>query len=215
MSEEIDKLTHQFNTLLTEYRNTYDTYKQVIQSGDNSFTHVDESTFISDNSLETTETSNVSACETSCSVNKGCSGATYNTSTKSCTLGSGNGQIVHASNSVAIVKQALFYTNRLKELNAELTSLNVTIINVSNEYYKTVNVTNVKIQEQDEIMMNNYDILLKERIEIENMVKQFQTLDTAYENGTIIVTSNYSYYMIFLFMVVILLLILIKVSVSQ
>jgi hypothetical protein len=116
---------------------------------------------------------------------------------------------------VAIVKQALFYSNRLKELNAELTSLNVNIINVSNEYYKTVNVTNVKIQEQDEIMMNNYDILLKERIEIENMVKQFQTLDTAYENGTIIVTSNYSYYMIFLFIVVILLLILIKVSVSQ
>ena len=59
---------------------------------------------------------------------------------------------------------------------------------------------------------NNYQILIQERDQIEAMVRQFQTLNSAYTDGNLVVTSNYYSYIILLFVVIFLVFLLMRFS---
>jgi heme A synthase len=61
----------------------------------------------------------------------------------------------------------------------------------------------------------NYQILLEERIHIDKMVRDFETLNAANENGQINVTSNYYNYIVLLFITILLIFLLIKFSVTS
>ena len=61
-------------------------------------------------------------------------------------------------------------------------------------------------------MINNNNVLLDERVEIEKMTRQFQTIEAAYEDGNIVVNANYSSYIVLLFVVVLLILLLFRFS---
>jgi hypothetical protein len=61
---------------------------------------------------------------------------------------------------------------------------------------------------------NNYQTLIQERQEINEMVGQFETINAAYEDGNINVTSNYYSYIILIFVAIFLVFILIKLSLS-
>lgn len=59
-------------------------------------------------------------------------------------------------------------------------------------------------QQQEIIMNNNYQILSEERKQIDNMIIDAETLNRAYENGNIYVSSNYYRYIVLLLIVIIL-----------
>jgi hypothetical protein len=161
-----------------------------------------------------------------------CSGATFNSNLHNCVLSSGSGSMTPLNNSIAIVKKALYYSNRLKELNEELTSVNQQMLDLSKEddfkkreiedYKKSLekNKENEKMidslkedydrykklseqnKKKDEIMANNKDVLMSDRDEIERMRRQDQTLNAAYEDGNIMVNANYLNYIVLLFVLV-------------
>jgi hypothetical protein len=210
MSPQLQNLSSQFNALLAEYKNTYNIYLDVLNTKDTSFTYAQDSQFVGTSNLNVLGSSSVSACESACSQNTLCSGATFNSTLNNCTLGSGPGEIVHTDHSVAIVQKALYYSNRLKQINTDLTTINQQMIDISKNNNQQLNQSKTQTKDQNEIMVNNHNILLDERREIDKMVRQFQTIDAAYKDGNIIVNANYSNYIVLLFVVVFLILLLMR-----
>jgi len=214
MSSQLQNFSAQFNSLLADYKDTYNKYVDVLNANDNSFTHTQDFQFVGNSNLNVLGNSSVSGCESACSKNSSCAGATFNTTSNNCTLGSGPGNMINSNNSVAIVKKALYYSNSLKEMNTEMTTLNKQMIDVSKNTNQQLNNSETQSKEQNVIMVNNHNVLLYERVEIEQMVRQFQTLEAAYEDGNIIVTANYSNYIVLLFVVVFLILLLMRYALT-
>ena len=214
MSAELQNLSNQFNSLLTKYTDTYQNYISVISSDNNSLTTVPNSSFSGQSNIEVLNNSSVNSCQNSCESNSSCSGATFNNNSNSCTLSSGTGNIVYTSQSTAIVQQALYYSYQLQEINTQLMNINQEIMNVTNNSYSEFQETQEKNQQQEQVLQNNYQTLIQERQEINEMVGQFETINAAYEDGNINVTSNYYSYIILIFVAIFLVFILIKLSVS-
>ena len=194
-----------FNSLLTEYTNTYKNYIDAINSNSNSLTTVNNALFTGTSNLTVINDSSANGCLLSCSSNPSCRGATFNNGSKSCTLSSvssGNGTITTANGSQAIVKQALAYSYRLQQLNAQLTIINNQMKTQSKSNYADYANNYQTSREREAILKNNYETLIEEKSEIEDMIKKYETINTSYENGSINVTSTYYIYIILLFIVI-------------
>ena len=208
MSREIEDLSNEFNTLLTQYKDTYQDYINVINSNDKTFTTMPNFSFVGENNINTLNNSSLTSCQTSCSENTQCSGATFNDISQICRLSSGEGSIINTKHSTAIVQQAIFYSYKLQELNSQLSYINNQIM----EKYKN-NIKDLQYsQERSNALNNNYNVLANERFEIEQMIRQYETLNTAYQDGNINTNSNYYIYITLLSITIILLFLLVKYS---
>ena len=208
-------LSNQFNSLLTQYQETYNEFVNAINSNNNTLTTVPNSAFIGQNNINTIQGSSVNNCLSSCTSNKSCSGATFDNKLNTCTLSGGNGSIINSSNQTAIAKKALYYSNQLKQLNNQLISLNNSMMQKANSGMNTFSQTQEMNNQKAEILNKNYNTLEQERTEIEEMIRQYETLNTAYENGNINVTSNYYSYIIYLLIAIFLVFLLLRVNVTN
>lgn len=215
MPSQLQNLSDQFNTLLTQYTDTYQDYINVVSSNDTSLTTVPNSSFNGQSNISVTNNSSVNNCQTSCASNTSCSGATFNNTSSSCTLSSGNGNVVATPQSTAIVQQAMYYSYQLQNLNSQLMAINQQMTNISNSSYDKFQQTQQQTKQQGDALKNNYKTLEDERIQIDEMVRQFQTIDAAYENGNINVTSNYYSYIILLIVAIFLIFVLLKFSIPN
>jgi lipopolysaccharide export LptBFGC system permease protein LptF len=212
MSSQIQMLSNKFNSLLTQYKETYDEFLNTIGSNDNSFKSLPGAAFISGNNINTLQGSNVDNCMISCSKNQSCSGATFDNQRKTCLLSSGMGNIINSPNQTAIIKQALYYTYQLEKINDELTNINknmMTLVNSRMDDYQETKKLNAK---KSEILQHNYKILQQERMQIEDIIKQYETLNSAYEDESINTTSHYYIYVTYLLIIVFLVMLLLRYS---
>ena len=207
MSIQLQNLSNEYNMLISQYQDTYQKYIDVINSDNKSFTTVDNSAFYGQNQINILDNTNVENCQSACSSNSSCSGATFNTLSNNCTLNSGTGNVVQEQKSKAIVKEAMYYSYQLQNLNAKLLDINKQMMNNSNANYDKFQKSQQQTIEQENTMNNNYQTLSDERIQIEKMIREYETLNRALENGNIVVTSNYYSY-IALFLIAILLILL-------
>jgi NADH:ubiquinone oxidoreductase subunit 3 (subunit A) len=150
----------------------------------------------------------------SCTTTKNCSGATFNDIENTCKLISGNGNIVNSVNNTAIIKQALQYSYELKSINNELMKTNNAIILYNNDNANKYNENKEKSSQKSEILQNNYNTLEQERIQIDKLVGEYETLNSAQENGTINVNSNYYRYLLYFLLAIFLVFILFKINKS-
>lgn len=209
-------LSNKFNSLLTQYQETYQNFLNTIETDNNdTLTTVPNSAFVGQSNINTIEDSTSDNCLSSCGSNTSCSGATFDNNSNTCILSSGAGNIISSNNQTAIVKQALYYSNQLKQLNTELLSINNTMMQNSNNSINSYSQTQEKINKKAEILNSNYNILEQERREIEQIVREYETLNSAYENGNTLVTSNYYYYIVYLLVAIVLIFLLVKINVSN
>jgi NADH:ubiquinone oxidoreductase subunit 3 (subunit A) len=210
MSSQLQNLSSQFNSLLTQYTDTYQNYINTLNSSNVSLTTVLNSSFVGESNINTINGSSLNACKKSCSSNSSCSGATFNNTLSNCTLSTGSGNIVNTPKSTAIVQEAIYYSYQLQQLNSQLSSINQQMINLANNSYNQYSKTEQEVHQQGEILNNNYQTLLQDRVQIDEMVRQFETINSAYQDGNINVTSNYYVYIVLLFVVLFLLFLLIN-----
>jgi hypothetical protein len=215
MSSQMEILSNKFNSLLTQYQDTYQEFLNTINSNNNTLTTVSNSSFVGQSNINTIQNSSVDNCLSSCNSNTSCSGATFDNNLNTCTLSSGTGNIINSNNQTAIVKQALYYSNQLKQINNELLSLNSTMMQNANSNMNNYSQTQKMNSEKAEILQNNYKTLEQERGEIEEIVRQYETLNSAYENGNINVTSNYYLYIIYLLVAIFLVFLFLRTNVSS
>ena len=212
MSIQLQNLSNEYNMLISQYQDTYQKYIDVINSDNKTFTTVDNSAFYGQRKINTLNNTNIKKCQSACSSNSSCSGATFNTLSNNCTLNSGTGNIVQAQKSKAIVKEAMYYSYELQKLNAKLLDINKQIINTSNANHNKFQKTQQQNVEKENAMNNNYKTLSDERIQIEKMIREYETLNRALDNGNIIVTSNYYSYIALLFVAILLIFLFLKFS---
>ena len=65
-SSQIQTLSNQFNSLLTEYQSTYAEFMNTIKSNDTSLTTVENSAFTGSGTINTNPVSSISDCTTAC-----------------------------------------------------------------------------------------------------------------------------------------------------
>jgi hypothetical protein len=215
-SSQIQTLSNQFNSLLTEYQTTYADFMNTLKSNDTSLTTVENSAFTGSGTINTSLVSSISDCTTACSSNTSCTGATFTTnSNNNCTLSSGTGNIVNATNSTAIVQKGLYYSYQLQNLNQQLMDINQqinTTVNQSNTEYQN-NLG--QINEQGQALQQNYVVLTGDRDRIDLMIREFETLNEAQQNSDINVTMNYYNYIVLLFVAIFLVCLLLRFSVPS
>jgi hypothetical protein len=215
MSSQMEILSNQFNSLLTQYQDTYQQFVNVIGSTtdvSNNLTTIPTSAFIGESNINTIQNSSLDNCVSSCTSTSSCSGATFNSQLNTCTLSSGNGSIVASSNETAIVQQALYYSNQLQSLNQQLLTINNQMATISNNNMNNYQTTSQNISTKAQILNDNYQVLQQERKQIDQMVNQYDTLNAALQNGTINVTSNYYSYLLLIFVAIFLIYLLLKYS---
>jgi ATP-dependent Zn protease len=84
---------------------------------------------------------------------------------------------------------------------------------INNKNYKTIQTQYDEEKEnQSKALNNNYQVLANERIEIEKMIREYESLNTAYNDGDIKVNSNYFIYISLLIISLLLLFLLFKFS---
>jgi len=210
MSSQVQYLSDQFNRLLTQYKDTYQNYINVINSNDTSLTTVPNTAFFGKTNINKTNNSSLDKCQTSCTSNTLCSGATFNNTSNDCTLISGTGNIIPKTNSTAIVKEAIYYSYQLQNINNQLMNINRQMMQLSQNNYDQYKVNKDQVQQQNAAINNNYEILSQEREQINGMIRQFETINAAYENGSIMVTSNYYNFILLLIIVIFLVFLFIR-----
>jgi hypothetical protein len=215
MSSQMEMLSNKFNSLLTQYQETYQDFLNTINSNNDTLTTVPNSAFVGQNNINTIQGSSADNCLSSCSSNTSCSGATFDNNLNTCTLSSGTGNIISSKNQTAIVKQALYYSNQLKQLNNDLIRLNNSMMQNANTSMNNYSQSQKMNNEKAEILSKNYNTLQQERGDIDEMIRQYETLNAAYENGNVNVTSNYYLYVVYLLIAIFLVLLLLKTNVSS
>lgn len=211
MSSQFQSLMNEFNILISKYQDTYQKYINAINSDNNSLKILDNFSFYGKNQIATLSNTNTSNCQSACLTNPSCSGATFNTLTNNCIISSGSGNIIPTQNSKAIIKESIYYSYELHNLNNKLIDINKKIMNNYNDNYQKY-TTNSQSQQQENIMTSNYQILKEERSQIEKMIGEFETLHRAYENGNINVSANYYSYILLVIVVILLLILLLNFS---
>jgi len=214
MSAQMEMLSNEFNNLLTQYQDTYQNFINTISSDNNTLTSVDNSAFVSGNNINTIQNSSVNDCMSSCSSTQSCSGATFDNNQNTCTLSSGNGNIVNSQNQTAIVQQALYYSNQLQQINNQLTSVNNSMMNLANNSSSSFQQTQQTSQQKAQILQQNYNTLEQERMQIEELIRQYETLNSAYENGNTNVRSNYYSFIMYIIIAIFLVFLLLRFSLT-
>ena len=211
----METLSDKFNNLITQYKNTYQDFVNTISSNDNSFVTIPNSAFVGGENVDTLQNSSTTSCTASCSSNPSCAGATFDQNSNSCSLVGNSGNIVSSNDQTAIVKQALYYSYQLKQINEELRNTNNSMMEINdgntNEYQQT--------QEQNAkkyaILQNNYNTLENERYQIEQLIREYETINSAQESGQINTSSNFYTYLFYLIIAIFLVMMLLKLSIPS
>jgi len=207
-----ETISNQFNSVLTQYQETYQKYISNLNSTDNTLVTVSDTSLLGQTTISSTQETNVEACQSKCSSTTNCNGAIFDAN-NNCLLGSGTAEIIPASNSTSIVKKSLYYSYQLQQLNNQLLTLNQQMIDLTNQNSNQFEKNKKTSTQQNEIIQQNYQVLIGEKDKINGMIRQFQTLDESYKDGNLNVTSNYYKYIVLLFITVLLVLLLIKYSI--
>ena len=208
-------LSEQFNSILTQYQDTYQKYISSLKSSDNSFIVTPNTMFIGKTNIRSIPNSTIDSCLSACAANNTVSGASFNVSNNNCILSSGDGSLVRNNNSKSLVPKNVYYSYQLQELNTQLLTINKQMIDkLEKEETSFQQFTQNQPHQLDQSLLNNYQTLTNQREEINKMVRSYESLDAAYQDGNINVTSYYYNYIVLILITILLAFLLIKFSVT-
>ena len=211
----MEVLSNNFNNLLTQYKDTYEEFLNTINYDNASLTTIPNFAFIGKDNINMIQGSSVNNCLSECTSNKNCSGATFDNDLNTCTLSSGIGNVIKSQNKTAIVKQALFYTNKLQQINIKLMEINSAMMNLANSNMDNFSKSKEDNIRKGEILNQNYQTLETERSDIEEMMREFQSLNSAIENESMNATSNYYNYIMYIFIAIFLVIVLMRINLTS
>ena len=207
-----NSLTDQFNSILSNYQNTYQKYLNSMKNinSNANLINVKNNTLIGGNIKSKTKQSNLNSCKTACISRKSCDGAIFNTSNNICSLIKDPVTIKYSKGNTAIVNPALYYSYQLQQLNKQLIDVNKQIlVFVNNNQEVSENVA-----KQRELVMKNYSILNQERDKITQMTDDLETISSVNTDTASIVSMYYYRYLILIVIVGLLIFMLINFSSS-
>ena len=207
-------LSDQFNTILTQYQDTYQNYISALQSSDNSFIMAPNTMFMGKTTIRSIPNSTIDTCLSACASDNTVSGASFNISTGNCILSSGDGTLVNDNTTTSLVPKNVYYSYQLQQLNTQLLSINKQMIDKIQKEQTTFQMSQEQTKQLDQALVSNYQTLTNQRGEINRMVRSYESLDAAYQDGNINVTSYYYNYIVLVLITILLAFLLFKFSVT-
>uniref|UniRef100_A0A6C0IKE0 Apple domain-containing protein n=1 Tax=viral metagenome TaxID=1070528 RepID=A0A6C0IKE0_9ZZZZ len=219
----LENISTEYNNVLTQYnqaRSNYINYLNTMtetqdasgnteDASGNSQYFVLKNTFYGQNYLvNPTKTNNIAGCKNKCSANSSCTGANFVNGSTCLLMKDVNGELSPKQSSNAIVPPEVYYLNTLKKLNQQLIHLNNKLTQQINKGEPIYDKQVQERQKQGEVLDKNYKSLLSERHKIEAQLQEFDDINEAQTNSTLIVNKNYAVYKYLLFVLVIIVLII-------
>lgn len=226
----LEKLSLEYDNLIKDYNQVSTDYATFLMSNSINSNKRGEFKILKGNSFwgtssagdQTVYTNATTAeeCQALCSNNSLCSGATFNPITHGrpyCWLRKGNGDVIRSlKDDYAIVPEQLVYLNKMKTINTKMREINRTILNImETRGEKIYSIQNNLTGEKSKILNDNYELLLKEKENIENTIKEFENLEQEYYNGTISVKQNYMWFVLLFIIAILLIILLVRISLTS
>ena len=212
-------LSNQYNSLLNEYKQTYQKYLNSLHDSTNNMVTVPNTVFLGEAPLRSDSLNSVNDCLQSCSSTTFCSGATFNKNENVCSLRKGGGSIISSTstnkNDVAIVPYPLYYSYQLKILNQKLLELNKLMMKSLQQSYANYQENTQQQRNQGVLMQRNHSYLREDRAKIEQMIKEEEYMNAVNENSQVVVKQHYYAYIIYLFIVILLICLFIRIMVMN
>ena len=191
------------------------TSSNVVTSNGKRYVLVPSKVFWGTGAIQQQTVSTVDACVALCSADSKCTGATFDSSAKSCWTRSGNAGLVSGSaTQTAIVSELVNAANTLDTLNRKL----IRLLKKMNNINKT---TTVKLQSttDNNLSTNNmylgtkYQSLMADRENINNILKEYGEINVKNENQNMYLYQNQTSYMFWSLLSVIFIIIVVKLLV--
>ena len=158
----------------------------------------------------------VGECQALCSNTSGCSGATYNQTTTLCSLRKGDANIVAGGPSdYSIVPKAQSLLKIVQNINDKLTKVNEKIQTLSQTAEKEFNSESGQRSISNTNLINQYKGLVGERVKIQRMLNEYQTLDEQQVEGNIHISQNYYSFVLLMFLAILVIFLLYKFSIPS
>ena len=163
------------------------------------------------------QTNNIDSCKNQCSANSSCTGANFLQGSTCLLMKDTNGELSPKQESSAIVPPEVYYLTTLKQLNVQLMNLNDKLTKQINKGQPIFEKQTEERAKQSEALDKNYKSLISEREKIETQLKQFDDVNEAQINSTLIVDKNYAIYkyLIGAFIIIVLIIMSLPTNVSN
>jgi hypothetical protein len=191
------------------------TRPNVVKSNGKNYVLVPSKVFWGTGAIQQQTVSTIDACVALCSADSKCTGATFDSSAKSCWTRSGNAGLVSGTaTQTAIVSELINAANTLDTLNAKLFNLLKKMNNI--------NITTTdKLQEttDDNISTNNiflekqYQRLTIDRENINNILKEYGEINVKNNDQTMYLYQNQTSYMLWSLLCFVMIIVLVKLLV--
>jgi len=230
----LEKISTEYNNVLTQYNQARSNYINYLNTKsealDTSGSSVDASgnnlnqylvltnTFYGQTTLTNPiQTNNIATCKNKCSANSSCTGANFLQGSTCLLMKDVNGELSPKQESSAIVPPEVYYLTTLKQLNVQLMNLNDKLTKQINKGQPIFEKQTEERAKQSEALDKNYESLMSEREKIETQLKQFDDVNEAQINSTLIVDKNYAIYkyLIGAFIIIVLIIMSLPANVSN
>jgi hypothetical protein len=230
----LEKISTEYNNVLTQYNQARSNYINYLntksEAQDASGSSVDTSgnnpnqylvltnTFYGQSTLTNPiQTNNIATCKNKCSANSSCTGANFLQGSTCLLMKDTNGELSPKQESSAIVPPEVYYLTTLKQLNVQLMNLNDKLTKQINKGQPIFEKQTEERAKQSEALDKNYESLMSEREKIEAQLKQFDDVNEAQINSTLIVDKNYAIYkyLIWAFIIIVLIIMSLPTNVSN
>jgi len=194
----IKTLEKEYNSVLKQYEEAYKNCNaklNAMASSTNSskgFTSFPNNSFWGTGSLKEGTVTSQFDCESMCASDEECSGATYNPDKKYCWTRKGYGTLavsVNGSSDIALLPDIKACMITLKSLNKRLLDINQQLTTAISSSAPQMETQQTENQTKSDELHKYYAQLLAERLQMDKLVKDNETINSEYENQTIIVNQ--------------------------
>jgi hypothetical protein len=219
---KLETLQKQFSLAMKEYKETFATYKNVVNNvaSRQKFVTIPGYMYYANPTLNLKFVSDQKKCEALCSSDTRCKGATYYdflNSSKLCATYGGIGKPLPQESSGVKITTLLpnssasqFYLEKINEMNALLLRLHSEISNtlkkVNPEYQNVVKNTEIEGKNLEDIYMSLND----EKKKIDKLLGKYNTLERRQTDSGLRTESNYMYYRVLMIVAVIVVFVTLK-----
>lgn len=191
------------------------TSSNVVTSNGKRYVLVPSKVFWGTGAIQQKSVSTINDCVALCSADSKCTGATFDSSAKSCWTRSGNaGLVTGNTNQTAIVSELINAANTLDSLNAKL----VNLLKRMNDINK-ITTTNLQNTTDNNISTNNillgtrYQSLMTDRENINNILKEYGEINVKNDDQNMYLYQNQTSYMLWSLLCFIFIIIVVKLLV--
>jgi len=201
----LEVLKKEYDATLIKYNQAQSDYASLLSDGAKSFTDIKGKTYLGTGVLsEDWVTPSLDDCKEACASNSKCSGATYNLDKTYCSLKRGESGVSEGSeNDYAIMSE------KQKQLKV-LSALSDRLLEINNEILQIVKKGKpelAEMQQEKELQISslakNYSDLTTQRESLNQTIRETQKLSRAENQSQILITKNYSTYIILMVLTIV------------